>query len=162
MDNNILLFRLYITFTLFFLLPISLTMTQQMSVLIKNYFLIFYIFYFSNQNIPHLIGSKFSIYCFDFYINRKKFFLCISLAELSLSLFPTDKSTAYRFLAYCFQKNDFLYVAEYYYLKVLAITPNDIKILNDLMKIYNYLGKSNKVEVVHNQINQLISSSFIE
>lgn len=161
MTNNILLFRLYVIFALLFLIPLSFVITQQTYVLIKNYVFILYLLFFSNQKVKNIISKKFYAYIFDFYVIRKQFFVCISLAELSLVFFPQNKFSTYTSLAYCYQKNKFFYVAEYYYLKSLAIMPNDITILNSLIELYKNLRDPDKVSFISKQIKQLSLSGSI-
>lgn len=161
MTSNILLFRSYIVFALLFLVPLSLLITQQIYVLIKNYLLISYLFYFSNKNIVDTIDDKCYMYLVSYCLSRKKFFLCISLAELSLFLLPLNKFSIYLSLVYFYKKNKFFYIAEYYSLKALAIMPNDISALNSLLEIYNHLDNPDKVYFIEKEIKRLTTSGSI-
>nr|ARW60104.1 hypothetical protein [Laurencieae sp.] len=158
MSNNILLFRLYIIFALLFLVPISLFVTLQLYSLIKANKMVYNLVNYLPGDMAFAIDNKVYNNLVDLYLTRKKFFLCISLAELYLFLSPLQKDLIYISLAYCYQKNCFFYVAEYYYLKALSISPNSVLILVNLRKIYKNIGNYDRESFINNHIKRLDSN----
>nr|YP_009398582.1 hypothetical protein [Kuetzingia canaliculata]ARW67768.1 hypothetical protein [Kuetzingia canaliculata] len=145
MNHNILLFRLYLFVSLLFLLPLSFLITVQFLSFFKIGLLL------NNSNN----GKSFFKELFQFFTIRKQWFLCISWVELSFNLNFINKNIFYNCLSYCYQENGFLYIAEYYALKALAMSPSDLIILNSLATIYKQLGQLSKLENISNKISML-------
>ena len=70
-------------------------------------------FTLNDNNYPMLL---------DLLLDHHMFFLCISASELYISISSTNTEIAYTSLAYSYQKTDFLFIAEYYYLKARKLS----------------------------------------
>nr|ARW68609.1 hypothetical protein [Palisada sp.] len=155
MVNSVFLFRLYIIFALLFLVPLSFFITRQIYFLFNSYFVVCNLIGYSKENVLWTLSDEVYINLFNFYVTRKKFFLCISLAELFFLQCPSKRYLVYISLAYCYKESRFFYAAEYYYLRASSLSKDNISILVNLLKIYNELGDFNKVSLVENQIETL-------
>ena len=160
MSSSILLFRLYMMFAILLLFLASFFITRNIYLLLKSYLLVFNSINFSHNDIKLILDDNLLNYFVDFYIKRKQFFLCISLMELYIYIFSDNQYLAYTSLAYCYQKNKFFYVAEYYYLKVLYVFPDNLMILKSLVGIYEKLGNSSKVLIAKNRVKELDDNNF--
>nr|QCI05955.1 hypothetical protein [Delesseria sanguinea] len=147
MNNNLVLFYLYIVITLFFLVPlcylISIQLFRIIYCTIFNYFN--YDLFFSNFNIED--NSKY-VKFFNFYLQEKQWFLCISMLELAYEKRACDNIILLNNLAYCYKNLNFWQITEYYYLKALFYSPSNLSILNNLSNLYiisNQVNKSDKI-----------------
>nr|YP_009394031.1 hypothetical protein [Rhodomela confervoides]ARW62593.1 hypothetical protein [Rhodomela confervoides] len=158
MNSNIFLFRLYVCFALCFLLPVSFFLTGQLYSFVQTYLQL--------KLCSKLVKEKSSLdqtlytELLDLYINRDDWFLCISISELLLEFSLMNNDQIYSSLAYCYQKNSFLDIAEYYYLKALSFSPSNIPILLRLIDVYNQLGSKEKLKKLHYKI-KLIDPSYV-
>ena len=155
MVNGIFLFRLYISFALLFLVPLSFFITRQIYFLFNSYFIVYNSISYSKKNVMFTIDDELYTNLFNFYLTRKKFFLCIALAELFIVQSPSKRYLGYISLAYCYKETRFFYVAEYYYLSASSLSKDNVSILVNLLKIYNELGDASKISLVENQIDKL-------
>lgn len=158
MSNNIFLFRLYILIMLFFLVPLSYIITLQVYNLLRRY--VFLNSVINTINTDKQSSQLYKEYddLFDLLLDSKNIFLCISFAELLIKRTSIDTHIIYILLAYSYQKSDFFYVSEYYYLKSNRITSNNLIVLLGLANVYKSLGKINELDYVKSQINRINSN----
>nr|YP_009391550.1 hypothetical protein [Laurenciella marilzae]ARW59694.1 hypothetical protein [Laurenciella marilzae] len=155
MANSVALFRSYIIFILLFLAPLSLLITRQIFFILKEYIFIYNLADCFRANKSFMPDYKAYISLFNSYIVRKKFFLSISLSEFYIRNCPSQSYLIYASLAYCYQKNNFLYIAEYYYLIALSLSNKNKFVLFNLLEIYIELDSYDKIAEVKNQIATL-------
>nr|YP_010170872.1 hypothetical protein K8K75_pgp194 [Chondria tumulosa]QSD57013.1 hypothetical protein [Chondria tumulosa] len=155
MNNNTVLFRLYVIFILCFLIPMSFVVSLQIYSLFKDFFAIYFLYNFTIRSSKLLLDYHYYNKLFDLFLERQQFSLCISSAELFASIFLVNIDLVYTLLAFCYQKNSFFYIAEYYYLKALSFSPTSIVILSSLAKIYSKTGNYNQLKYINNKISQL-------
>jgi len=148
MNNNALVFYLYIIVTLLFLLPLFYFITNELLQMITSLY-----FYKTKQNLFQ-IGTKEFIYIFNLYMKRNEWFICISMLE---NLYKNQKLIHLRiiliYLAFCYEKLSYLNIAKYYYLQVLLYEPSNIYVLNKLAYIYKLSNESEKLNDIYQRIN---------
>lgn len=154
MITNILLFRIYIIFALFFLLPFSFLISVELFHFIKWSFIGLY-FNFRHFTKNFELNSNNSTLLFEFYYKRKKWFLSVCLLELSCIIEIIDKTLLFSFLAYLYEQISYLNIAEYYYLKANLHSPYNTDILSSLANLYDIWDKPDKALVVYRQILSL-------
>ena len=150
MNNTFLLFYIYILITLFFLVPlfclINIELYKIFNVLYFNFF---------NTNISNTSLLQFYS-LINFYIKRNKWFFCICMLEF---LYKKEIANNYisilMYLAYCYERLNYLYIAEYYYLKILSYSPSNIDTLSKLSAIYKVLNQTEKLSKISSKINLL-------
>nr|YP_009392162.1 hypothetical protein [Osmundaria fimbriata]ARW60724.1 hypothetical protein [Osmundaria fimbriata] len=154
MVNSIFLFRLYVLAFLLFLIPLSFFTTVQLLSLIRMIlkYNIFFNDFSHNFQVLDVLSFK---DIFNFHANRKQWFLCVSLIDLSFHYSNLDTDLLYISLAYSYKTNSFLSIAEYYYLKALSISPSNIVALKSLAIIYDQLGKREKALSLYDKISSL-------
>jgi len=155
MNNNLVLFYIYIIIILLFLIPLFYLVSKEL-------FQIFYILYFNliKKNILKIKENQF-YYLIILYIKRNQWFICISMLEALLKN-KLQKKTVFIFmdLAYCYEKLYYLEIAEYYYLKVLSYAPSNIDILNKLSVIYKSSNKTYEASKINRRID-LLKNNYI-
>nr|YP_009332828.1 hypothetical chloroplast RF37 [Membranoptera tenuis]AKL79084.1 hypothetical chloroplast RF37 [Membranoptera tenuis] len=151
MNNNLVLFYLYIVMTLFFLVPLCYLISIQLFHII--YCIIFsylnYNLYFSNFQTKNSIKYK---QFFNFYIKEKQWFLCICMLELAYEKKICSNIILFNNLAYCYKGLDCWQITEYYYLKALFDSPSNLSILNNLSSLYRVSNQVNKAKEINRRI----------
>nr|YP_009326608.1 hypothetical chloroplast RF37 [Membranoptera platyphylla]AMJ16865.1 hypothetical chloroplast RF37 [Membranoptera platyphylla] len=151
MNNNLVLFYLYIVITLFFLVPLCYLISIQLFHII--YCTIFsylnYNLYFSSFQTRD--SAKY-IQFFNFYIKEKQWFLCISMLEFAYEKKICDNMILFNNLAYCYKSLDFWQITEYYYLKALFYSPSNLSILSNLSNLYKASNQMNKAKEINRRI----------
>lgn len=165
MNQHILLFRFYVIISFSFLIPLLFFISVELYKLVKiQIFVRFNI----NINQLHLVDlTKNNIKLLvNIYINRKKWFIVISLLELSELFNLIDSIYLYNMLAYVYQNLSYLRLAEYYYFKALLNQPNNISVLNNLASLYDFFAENKKALEVYRRIlvldnNYVIPKNYI-
>nr|ARW68200.1 hypothetical protein [Chondria sp. (in: red algae)] len=162
MFTDVFLFRSYIVIALSVLIPLSFIITLQIYYLLRRYILIDFLLHrrMANKKFTFIYDDYNKL--FNLFLDHQKFFLCISSVELCADTFNINTNSLYILLAYCYQKSYFLYIAEYYYLKALDISPNSQIILQGLAKIYSDLGKYDKLNSINSQIETINCDVIIQ
>nr|CRF40025.1 Hypothetical protein orf162a [Laurencia snackeyi] len=162
MANSFILFRSYIIFVLLFLVPASLLVTKQIYRLLKTNISICSLTNSFKEKQFLVLNDKFYLSLLNFYLERRKIFLSISLSELYLFFYPAQRNFVCKFLGQCYQRNGFFYVAEYYYLLHLSMFNESLNVLSSLLEIYTLLGNHDKISLVKDKISQLSNSNSVD
>jgi len=154
-SNNIIIFRLYLVIAIAFLMPICLIITNELIEFISCFIIIRQ--YVKNINFLELHSDKILI-LFQYYLKKQKWLTCILMLESFKQISINESSNL---LGICYQKINCNIIAEYYYLEASHYYPNNIKILQNLVNIYNMLDKTNELNSLCNIILQLDSNNKI-
>nr|YP_010951434.1 Ycf37 [Laurencia catarinensis]WMP12373.1 Ycf37 [Laurencia catarinensis] len=154
MTNSCILFCSYIMFVLLFLVPTSLLITKQIYLLLETNVSIRSLTNYFNKKQSTVLSDQFYVNLLNFYLERKKIFLSISLSELYIYSYPSQRNCVYKSLGQCYQQSGFFYIAEYYYLLYLSISNDSLSVLYSLLEIYNRLDNRAKISLVQDQISQ--------
>lgn len=147
MNNNIVLFRSYLIITFSFLIPLCIFISLELFQLLKVLILLRI-----NSNKISLDKDTFSVLV-AFFINRKKWFITISILELFLDVKIIHNLNIYNSLAYCYTTLSYLQIGEYYYLKALSYDSNDINTLANLAALYDLSSNSYKASKIYRRIS---------
>nr|YP_010155934.1 putative chloroplast RF37 [Cumathamnion serrulatum]QQY85350.1 putative chloroplast RF37 [Cumathamnion serrulatum] len=151
MNNNLVLFYLYIVITLLLLVPLCYLISIQLFKIIYST-----IFSYLNYNLYllnfNIVDSNKSIKFFNLYIQEKQWFLCISMLELVYEKEAHSNIILLSNLAYCYKSLNLWQIAEYYYLKALFYSPSNLSILNNLSNLYMISNNINKAEKINRRI----------
>lgn len=161
MSNDILLFRSYILIVLFFLVPISLIVTLQIYFVLKSYILIYFLSNSFVRDQKVILHHESYNELFRLLLYNHRFSCCISSVELLIHIINSDMDIFYALLAYCYQKSYFFYIAEYYYLKALNLSPDNEAILSNLSIIYLTLDDNDKLKSINNKLKMINSVDSI-
>nr|YP_009397548.1 hypothetical protein [Dipterosiphonia australica]ARW66734.1 hypothetical protein [Dipterosiphonia australica] len=153
MSTNILFFRLYLLAILIFLLIFCFFLSKQLLILLNtNLSLLFIV-----RDLKKRYSSIRYTYenLFSFYLLRENLFLSIVLSEFVIDLNKNliQKDVLYGCLAYCYYQKSFYTIAEYYYLKILYVSPLDEKATSTLGAMYYNLGYKKKAYSILNVIS---------
>lgn len=150
MNNNVLLFYIYIIITLIFLVPLFYLISVEL-------FQILYIIYFHiNRQKNMKITDNQINYIINLYIKRNQWFLCISMLEsLYKNTIQYDYVTISIYLAYCYEKLNYMEIAKFYYLQVLSYSPSNIKALSRLAFFYTLSNEVHQASKFNKRIDLL-------
>nr|YP_009391754.1 hypothetical protein [Acrosorium ciliolatum]ARW59898.1 hypothetical protein [Acrosorium ciliolatum] len=160
MNNNILLFRFYVIISFIFLIPFFLFINLELYKLLKIQFLLKENLTIGKLNVIDINKNKLKLFI-KLYMYRNKWFIAISLLELSEYLNIIDSFDIDNLLAYAYQNLSYLQLSEYYYLKALLYKPNNINTLSNLANIYNSLAKNDEALKIYRRISILDSNYLI-
>nr|YP_009393001.1 hypothetical protein [Bostrychia moritziana]ARW61563.1 hypothetical protein [Bostrychia moritziana] len=152
MNNNIFLFRFYIVFSLFFLIPLASILTVQF----LDFFQLYYInllFFLSRFDMKKIFLNRFNdIDLFNFYLISKQWFLAICLLEFSSFCKKMSENSIFSYLAFCYRKLSYYNIAEYYYLKAISLSSQDVYLLGALASMYDEMKLNDKALSLYRQI----------
>nr|YP_009654279.1 hypothetical protein [Pleurostichidium falkenbergii]QCH39566.1 hypothetical protein [Pleurostichidium falkenbergii] len=136
MNNNLFLIRFYLLIIILFLLFFSMLVSKQLFVLFRNN--LRYIVLFKQIKTKLNLNESKYVSLLLLCSSRANFFLSIALLEFFLQCKSNliKKDLLYASLAYCYYKNFFYSIAEYYYLKILVLFPYNIDAILNLGYMY--------------------------
>nr|ARW69222.1 hypothetical protein [Polysiphonia sp.] len=139
MINNTRFFRFYLIALITFLLYFSFFVLKEISLLLINHLRIMSLLQAIDEK--NAITKNIFDNLLESYLIKRNLFLVVALCEFTLKL---DRSLfnnfIYSYLAYCYYQTSLYNCAEYYYKKVISLSPNNFDALLNLGKIYYYLG----------------------
>lgn len=155
MFNNSLLFRLYLLIVLCFLMFFSFLLSKQLFSIVYGR-LSFVILLESFKKTKKLTRSTYLSF-FKYYLSNSCFYLCSSISEFYLcnNSNTYNQKLVYNLLACLYYENSFWKISEYYYLKLLAISPLDCNVMYSLGRIYLDLGYIEKSKSLFNYISKV-------
>lgn len=161
MNNNILLFRSYVVCSYFFLIPLALFVTNQFLQFFKLYYISCFLFLSYFSMVKKKLNTLNFMKLFDFYVISKQWFLAICLLEFFNSYHKVSEDWFFISLAFCYRKLSYYNIAEYYYLKAIDISCEDIVLLAALANMYDQIDEYNKAFNIYRQIYHLDKSYLI-
>nr|YP_009392586.1 hypothetical protein [Bostrychia tenella]ARW61148.1 hypothetical protein [Bostrychia tenella] len=150
MSNTILFFRVYVIFSLLFLIPFSYFISLELLHFVKFNPMLYLPFNLFIKEFK--LDQKNVMLLFNFYCDRRKWFLSICLLELSCALQVLNKDLVFVSLAYLYRQLSYWTIAEYYYLKAISYSPYNVDVLSSLANMYDILDQTEKATCLYNQI----------
>nr|YP_010619572.1 hypothetical protein PN023_pgp192 [Tayloriella tenebrosa]WAX03585.1 hypothetical protein [Tayloriella tenebrosa] len=140
MCNSILFFRLYLLIVLILLCIFSFFLSMQLFRLLSNN--LKFLFLLNSLKKQMNLNEDNYKSLISLYLLRGNLFLSVALSELMLEIDDNfiQKEFVYDSLAYAYYYNSFYHIAEYYYLRILSISPHNYKVILNLANIYFDLG----------------------
>nr|QCI06401.1 hypothetical protein [Dictyurus purpurascens] len=156
MKSNITLFYIYIFVTLVFLMPVCYLITKDLFRVLSFFYYRYSIYYYDFLDMSQdKLNKK-----IDFYLFKKQWFVCISMLEFFYENKIFTNFVVLLYLGYCYENLFYFHIAEYYYLKSLSFSKNNLLILNKLANLYK-LSKQNIKELkILKQISLLQDNFF--
>nr|YP_009395067.1 hypothetical protein [Bryothamnion seaforthii]ARW63835.1 hypothetical protein [Bryothamnion seaforthii] len=157
MNSNFFLFRFYLIISLFFLIPLATFITSQIYSILEVSLKIYVLTSSFEKNLSCIMKNNIYTNLCNLYLAEGKWLNVIGLSELLLGLHLINKDILYGSLGSCYQSNSFYRIAEYYYLKALHTSPENLNVLLSLWQTYKYLGDDERASKLYTQIQKLNS-----